>query len=83
MNATAAKYIVPWLSKVESISGAASEIAFIVMGQSEKASQSISKQLEYYKTELANSHPANANLMSGYIEELKRCANAQKLPGFF
>jgi hypothetical protein len=88
----------PWLSSVETISGAASEIeerpdflfanpwtaaaARLVLGEPVKAAELERKLLVALETQRDTSHPANLDLCTSRIEELNRWAIDRNLPGF-
>jgi hypothetical protein len=88
----------PWLSSVETISGAAAEIeerpdflfanpwtaaaARLVLGEPVKAAELVRELLDTLKTQRDTCHPANLALCISRIEELNRWAIDRNLPGF-
>jgi len=97
LNSIRQMYVWPWLSKVRNGAGAAREMelnpgalsgnlataaaAFIVLGQREKASELVEKQLEDLERQRERCHPSNQALLERYIAELKGWAADNQLGG--
>jgi hypothetical protein len=85
-------YISQWLEKNKTIAGAAPELekgmlvhplataaARLVLGEREKAAQSVNAVLERFGTALQDSHPANTELIATRIKEFREWAANHRL----
>jgi hypothetical protein len=95
LTAACRDYVFPWLAKVRTIAGAATEMeqsrhwefwqaagARLVLGEHGKASELIKKLIESYGTDRDAAHPTNADLKAKRIQDLRHWAADHNLPGF-
>ena len=87
LSSTWSDHISPWLEKNKTIAGAVPELekgmlvhplataaARLVLGEREKAAQSVNAVLEGFGTALQQSHPANTELIATRLKEFREWA---------
>ncbi len=87
-------FVSPWLDKVKTIADAAAELeqrggvdlwaaaaARLVLGEREKAAQIARVMLDYFRSVLDASHPANKDHLDMQLKQLRQWAASHNLPG--